>query len=139
MCGLEVEPQGDGSEADISGDGAVVAVISLVGDVEWSIHLGLPRDTAIGVTSQFFGFEIPFDSDDMGDAVGELANIIAGDVKAKLDTRGLKVELSLPSVVRGEHMELLSPRSLPTQTTVYTSPCGSMWTAVVAGITNHGT
>ena len=45
--------------------------------------LGLPRQTASNLVLAFAGCEIDFDSPDMGDAVGELANILAGDFVAR--------------------------------------------------------
>jgi len=48
---------------------------------------------------------VPFESSDMGDAIGELANVIAGSVKARLDQRGAKANISLPTVLRGSAVE----------------------------------
>ena len=47
-------------------------MISVLGDVDWAVFLGLPKATAEAVTEKFAGFAIPFDSNGMGDAVGEL-------------------------------------------------------------------
>jgi len=87
-CGVQLQPQQEDEQA--GSDGVIIAVISLVGDVEWSIFLGLPRETVPVLVAKFAGFEIPFDSEDMGDAVGELANILAGDVKRRLEAKGAR-------------------------------------------------
>jgi len=132
-CGITLQPEEYQPVADLASNGAVLAVISLVGSVEWSICLGLPKDTACALTEKFAGFEIPFDSDDMGDAVGELVNVLAGEVKLKLDKRGVKAELSLPSVIRGKRMHIIAQKDLPSATFCFTSEIGRLWSEVIAG------
>ena len=129
LCGIELRPTEDAAETN---DGTLIAVISLVGDLDWSIFLGLPRDTATAVCAQFAGFEIPFESEDMGDAVGELANILAGQTKALLDAAGVKAEISLPSVMRAESLSVLLPRHATTVKYDFDSDLGPLWTGIIA-------
>ena len=130
-CGIQIEPSQ--ADSDAHTDGVIFAVISLVGDVEWSVFLGLPRGTATATAARFAGFDIPFDSDDMGDAVGELTNILAGHVKALLDKRGLRAEISLPSVVRAENLAVLNRRDLQVAKTCFNSELGNLWAGVTFG------
>ena len=129
-CGLTptlLENQPEQQEALILG------IISLVGDVEWSLFLGLPKATAVAVAAKFAGFEIPFDSSDMGDAVGELTNIFAGQVKALLDECGVKANISLPSVIRADNLRMLIQRDAATKRTCFDSPLGKFWTGILSG------
>ena len=82
---------------------------------------------------QFAGFEIPFDSPDMGDAVGELANIFAGEVKGQLDSRGVRCDISLPTVLRGGQLEVLKYHQLPGGRWNSQTPAGNLWAGVVTG------
>jgi len=91
----------------------IVGIISLVGDLSWSVSLGLPKKTAIIMAKQFTGFEINFDSEDMDDVTGELINVLAGDIISKLDTVGTSVNMSLPIVARGNKMGIHVPDRLP--------------------------
>jgi len=128
-------PSHDGIKADertLLCEG-VLGIISLVGDVEWSLVLGLPSDTAPAMTERFAGFAIPFDSDDMGDAVGELTNLLAGEVKVKLDAIGLKSEISLPQVFRGVGIQILRLPQIPTLAISFESSCGGFFVAIAAG------
>lgn len=131
-CGTvaEVKDQVDSNAAE---DGLIVAVISVMGDVDWSIFLGLPRDTAETMANGFAGFEIPFDSEDMGDAIGEVTNILAGSVKQILDKRGVNVEISLPSVMRVDGLHVLVQSGSPTAKTGFACSLGEFWTGLVAG------
>ncbi len=112
---------------------AIVAVVSLVGDIAWTLCLGLPEGTAMAVAAKFAGFAIPFESNDMGDAIGELANVFAGNAKAKLDTNRVGVEISLPTVMRGKVVELLRGRGLPAYRWDFSSALGALWVEVIAG------
>ena len=130
-CGLTIAPLE--KEEDLANDGVIIAIISLVGDVEWSVFLGLPRQTATAVAAKFAGFEIPFDSEDMGDAIGELANILGGQVKALLDRRSVKADISLPSVMQAENMHVLVQRSVSGIKTCFDSELGKLWTGAAVG------
>jgi chemotaxis protein CheX len=131
-CGTTVEACEELNE-DVCKDGVIISVISVMGDVEWSIFLGLPKQTAIAVAEGFAGFEIPFDSEDMGDAIGEVGNILAGTVKSILDKRGIRVDISLPSVFRADGLHILKQRDSQSMRSCYTSGLGGMWTGVIAG------
>jgi chemotaxis protein CheX len=110
----------------------VLGIISLVGDVEWSLVLGLPATTAPAMTERFAGFAIPFESEDMGDAVGELTNLIAGEVKVQLDRIGLRSDISLPQVFRGAGIEVLRLPNIPSLALTFQSSCGSFFVAIAA-------
>ncbi len=130
-CGVQLQPIED--DASATEESVIVAVISLIGDLEWTIFLGLPGQTATAAVSKFAGFEIPFDSEDMGDAAGELANILAGEVKSILDRKGATVELSLPSVIRAESIEVLVQRNSSSQKTCFDSELGKLWVGLATG------
>jgi chemotaxis protein CheX len=132
-CGVTLEPLHD--DEDLATDSVIIGIISLVGDVEWSVFFGLPSDTAVAAAAKFAGFEIPFDSADMGDAVGELTNMLAGQVKLNLDQKGVSANISLPSVIRAENMTVLVQRHTEVDKKCFDSPLGKLWTGVTVG--NH--
>lgn len=131
-CGTVVE-ECDEIDETACEEGVIIAVISVMGEVDWSIFLGLPRQAATTMAETFCGFSIPFDSEDMGDAIGEVTNILAGNVKKVLDKRGVDVEISLPSVMRVDGLHVLKQRSVETTKTKFTSSMGQFWTGVIAG------
>ena len=131
VCTVELRAMPAGTAEHSAEAETVIATISLIGGVDWSLYLGLPRETAVAAAKAFAGFDIPFDSDDMGDAAGELANLVAGDTKIKLHERGLKVEISLPNVMRGSNISVAFPREQPEQTVCFDGPLGGLWLTVV--------
>ncbi len=101
ICGGTPEPVEDWAPSSEQ----VVGLISLVGESPLSLLISLPRETAVAVSEKFAGFEFDFGSEDMNDLVGELANIIAGDAKARLLKIGIETKLSLPTVVSGQNVK----------------------------------
>ncbi len=91
----------------------IVGIISIIGDLSWSVSLGLPKQTAIIMAKTFAGFDINYDSEDMDDVTGELVNVLAGDIIAQLDAVGTTVTMSLPIVARGNKMGIHVPDELP--------------------------
>lgn len=91
--------------ADVSG------IIGLSGDVSGSVALSFPREVACAVASAFAGAPIRDTDADFADALGELANMVAGS--AKTHFAGLNVSISLPSVVMGHDLRVLSSRTFP--------------------------
>ena len=118
-------PEMAGAGSDIMG------IISLVGQVDWSLSIGLGAGTATDVAQRLAGFEIPFDSADMGDAIGELANLLAGEVKLELDRVGVSVEISLPQVLRGSALGVARQLQAHTKTLRVDTTCGPLLVTVV--------
>lgn len=111
----------------------LVGFIAFVGDIEWTLGLVLPEDTAPLLAAKFAGFEIPFDSPDMGDVIGELANVLAGDVRARLEGKRLKTTMSLPCLARGQGAELFADHGQPSARLSFTTGAGMFWCELVVG------
>lgn len=126
-------PEYQGADRDRSPLDAVVGILPFVGDPDFSLHLGIPRDTAVSLALHFAGFEIEFDSADMGDVVGELANVLAGDIRARLDEIGRAVHLGLPSVVRGHEVEVIRSDQQASATLAFKCSDGEFWLDLVSG------
>lgn len=100
--GLELGTDPGGThEYEISG------VVGISGDYAGTIILGFPAATALQVAKSFAGIEK--DGDDLNDAVGELANMVAGSGKAKL---GDNLAISLPNVIRGKRHSIAQGRDV---------------------------
>lgn len=122
--------QDDDEETQKVGDG-VVGIISYFGDITWLMMLGFQKDCANGLVAKFAGFELDYDSPDMGDVVGEMSNILAGDVISRLGDGGVKVAMSLPIVIKGTNVEPLLPGGFPSRKLVFTVPEGVVMVKIV--------
>jgi chemotaxis protein CheX len=111
MCGLPVsvgKPQikgSGGTGTDVSG------VIGFSGDAAGCVVLHFDFDTASKIATRFAGIDITPDHPDFADAIGELANMVAGGAKAQFD--GLDISISLPNVIVGENHNVSASRVAP--------------------------
>ncbi|HVP57088.1 MAG TPA: chemotaxis protein CheX [bacterium] len=129
ICGKASE-HGECGAAELSC--GVIGVISLIGQDAWSMMVGLPRGTAIAFAKQFTGDAVAYDSRDMGDVVGELANIIAGQAAGRMESAGLKASLSLPTVARGNGIAVPVQYELPSVCMGFTCPQGIFWVRIAS-------
>jgi chemotaxis protein CheX len=84
-------------EQDIS------AVIGLSGDVRGAVVISMKREFAIKIADTLVGTAHTELDDDIVDAIGEIVNIIAGNIKQYVPG-GEQIVISLPTVVKGrEH------------------------------------
>ena len=78
------------------------AMVGFAGLKQGNLTIHAPEEVAIGLTQSFLGADIEEINEDVQDAMGELANMIAGSLKPTISNEGKTVELSLPSVVYGK-------------------------------------
>ncbi len=97
----------------------VSAVVGFSGDATGCVVLCFPISTAVKAASAFAGVELTKDHEDFPDALGELANIVAGQAKAQLEE--FNIRISLPNVIFGTAHSVQQSKQRPR----LTIPCGS--------------
>ena len=117
------QPFAVGSSREPSAD--VSAMVGLSGDAVGCVVLSLPMDTAIRVAGKFAGVEMTRYHPDLADALGELANMIAGQAKARFE--GLQILVSLPSVIIGKEHSVSHLRQAPRVALPFYSALGEFW------------
>jgi chemotaxis protein CheX len=90
------------SNWDISG------IIGLSGEATGAVAISLKDTTAFKIASTLTGEEHDSFDADVTDAVGEIVNIIAGNVKQNFEEE-LKVKISLPTIVKGKAHTIVWP------------------------------
>jgi chemotaxis protein CheX len=130
ICGAQPVLEGD---ATVQPDAGVQGIVAVVGDLSWSLSLSFPPATAEALARKFSGFDIAYDSPDMNDVIGELANVMAGDVVARLDRLGVKVKMSLPTVARGKDVHLAQPGAVSMLSIQAKLPQGPAWVGLAVG------
>ncbi len=98
--------QGEQPTHDVSG------IIGLSGEAQGSIAISFPKVIALKVVSAMLGTPIKTVDADVTDAIGEMANIIAGNAKKELSE--YKLTISLPNVVVGKQHTISAPTGTPT-------------------------
>lgn len=110
----------------------IAGIISFIGEMSWSLSWILTKETAPVLAQRFAGFEIPYDSSDMGDMAGELVNVIAGEVVAQMEQRQFKSQMSLPTIARGNPLELMPETGPSIAYLEYASKEGPFWFRLAA-------
>lgn len=80
----------------------LTSMIGLGGGLRGLLAIHCPASVAKGITGAFLGMDIEELNDDVKDAIGEIANMVAGNLKvsyAKIDTN---IELAIPTSIVGE-------------------------------------
>ncbi|MDR1466473.1 MAG: chemotaxis protein CheX [Treponema sp.] len=88
------------SEKNSLEGGDVSAVIGFTGEARGAVIVSMQKNIAIKLTDILTGSPHTVMDDDVLDVVGEIVNIIAGNVKQKLEER-MKMIISLPTIVQG--------------------------------------
>ncbi len=106
MIMLDVTPEQPLAEHVSKFTCSVSAMVGFAGFKQGNLVIHAPKEVAIGLTRDFLGMDIDEVNEDVQDAMGELANMIAGSLKPIISNNGKNVELSLPSVVYGEEYSM---------------------------------
>lgn len=122
---------GEGSPRDI------MALIGLSGPARGTVALSFPAGTALAMVSKLLGMETHVMDETVSDAVAELVNIVAGSAKAKMNIPGTTpIELSLPTVVRGNSYSIDYPSKAVWLEVPFTSDLGPFNLRVTFEMTN---
>lgn len=106
MIMLEVEPGEPFVRKDEKLRNSISGIIGLAGSTKGMLAIHLPNQAALAVTTAFLGMDVEEIDEDVRDAVGELANMLAGSIKACLDPSGSDIKISMPSAVYGEEYSI---------------------------------
>lgn len=109
MIMLEVTAKEATKRTNPKFENSITGMVGLAGTSKGNLLIHFPEAVATAVTTAFLGMDVESIDEDVCDAVGELANMLAGAVKTVLDPNGSDIKLSMPSTVYGESYSLDSP------------------------------
>jgi chemotaxis protein CheX len=110
MTGTETTVEQPHLKQEATPTHSICGIIGFTGNVTGSVVLSLSNAAAEKLVEKFAGFKIEMTSPDFADAIGELANMVAGGAKKRL---GEMASISTPSVVIGDGFTVSSMRSTP--------------------------
>jgi chemotaxis protein CheX len=82
-------------------DWDISAIIGLTGEARGAVVISMKKELAVKITGMLTGSEHKDLDEEVVDAVGEIVNIIAGNVKRDLE-EAFRLVISLPSIVKGK-------------------------------------
>lgn len=86
----------------------VTSMVGLAGSHSGIIAIHCPKKLALMVTSNMLGMDVTEVDEDVNDAMGEIANMVGGDVKHIFSPKGADINLSIPTVIYGSDYALES-------------------------------
>jgi len=81
-------------------DQDIAAIIGFSGGIRGAVVISMKKTLIIKLTDKLTGVQHNEIDDDAVDAIGEIVNIIAGNIKREVPD-GEKIEISLPTVIKG--------------------------------------
>jgi len=117
-----------------------MALIGLSGPARGTVALSFPTETAVGIVNRLLGTQTKVIDDTVSDAIAEVVNIVAGGAKAKLKIGdGAALDLSLPTVVRGDSYDVDYPSNSVWLEVPFESDLGSFSMRVTFEMDKGGT
>ncbi len=90
----------------------ITGMIGLAGTHKGVLAVHLPYSVAMAITSSFLMMDVEEINEDVHDAVGEIANMLGGNVKTILSENGRDIDLSLPSTISGSQYSFQSDKAV---------------------------
>ena len=90
----------------------ITGMIGLAGTHKGILAVHIPYNVAKAITSSFLMMDVEEINEDVHDAVGEIANMLGGNVKTILSEKGRDIDLSLPSTISGSQYSFQSDKEV---------------------------
>ncbi len=97
---VEKETLGDEVYTD-----SITGLIGLAGEYKGVLAIHLPKQIAFDIASNFLGMDVDEINEDVEDAVGEIANMVGGNIKSFLSDSGRAIDLAIPSTISGSEYD----------------------------------
>jgi len=109
MLSMEVNPVEVDPLMEVSGS-KVVGCVGFAGDVIGNICVHVSKQFARVMTASMLSMEVDEveDDEEINDVIGEVSNMVGGDMKSKLCDAGFPCVLSIPNVTSGSDFKIES-------------------------------
>jgi chemotaxis protein CheX len=105
MTKVEMGTPIDSGAAGVVGE--VTGIVGLVGpNSSGTLLLSFERDTILQMLENMFGEKFPTLNTEVLDAIGEITNIVCGDLKRRLSAHGFEIAMATPTVVHGTSLRI---------------------------------
>ncbi len=104
MFAMEVHSNGFERKSELQAGNEVLSIIGIRGEWKGSFMLVCDPDSACRLVSTMLGADIPTLNNEVLDGIGELANIMMGNLKDAFEEGSKEVAMTPPTVVHGDNM-----------------------------------
>lgn len=109
---------------------SITGMVGLAGISRGVLAVHFPKQVALDVTGSFLGMEVEEINADVEDAIGEIANMLGGNLKTILSDRGKDIQLSLPSTISGDEYSFTSHADVDQVILPFQAPAGVFYVEV---------
>jgi len=109
---------------------SITGMVGLAGVHKGVLAVHFPKQVALDVTGSFLGMDVDEINADVQDAIGEIANMLGGNLKTILSDRGRDIQLSLPSTIFGEQYAFTSQAEVDQVILPFQAPSGVFFVEV---------
>ncbi|PIE59725.1 MAG: hypothetical protein CSA32_02750 [Desulfobulbus propionicus] len=106
MVFLDIEPGALQVGQNVTIDAALSSMIGLTGDIRGMVSVHCSDTAAKGITGSMLGMEVESLGEDVKDAIGEIANMVAGGLKDYFAAQNLAIQLAIPTTVIGQSLRI---------------------------------
>lgn len=100
MVDLESDYDGDAAKSKIQSN--LTSMIGLGGGIRGMLAVHCPAVVAKAITGSFLGMDVEELDEDVKDAIGEIANMVAGNLKISYASIDIQIELAIPTSIVGD-------------------------------------
>jgi len=108
MVMLDVSDLAPLTEPVVNFHETLTSMVGLAGSYSGILAIHCPKSLSLRITTNMLGMDVTEISEDVNDAMGEIANMIGGDVKHIFSPKGGDINLSIPTVIYGSDYMLES-------------------------------
>lgn len=130
MVMMEISVAGEPLATLGSLEDSITGMVGLAGIHKGVLAVHFPKQVALDVTSSFLGMEVEEINADVQDAIGEIANMLGGNLKTILSDRGKDIMLSLPSTISGSQYSFTSQAEVDQVILPFLTPSGMFYVEV---------
>ena len=105
----------------------ITSMLGFGGGIKGVLAIHCPASVALGITGTFLGMDVEELNDDVKDAIGELSNMVAGNLKIVFAKAGIDIKLSIPTSVIGESYHTSGLFGAMRTVVPFTNDFGSFW------------
>jgi chemotaxis protein CheX len=88
---------------DSLAQGDVSGIVGLTGETSGTLSVSFSEQSILTIVSNMFGEPIAEINDEVKDAVGEILNIVSGQARQKLESKGRLLKGAIPTVITGKN------------------------------------
>lgn len=129
MVMMNISSESSGEDKNIVRSN-ITSMLGLGGDIKGILAVHCSENVALRITSSFLGMDVASLDEDVKDALGEIANMIAGHIKSVLAEKGLKTELAIPASIIGKSFRMSGFLKAKRTVVPFSTDYGPFWVEI---------